>query len=100
MLALSGAILGAALVAGAYGLERALAHMAHFREETVLAILIVWGMLVYGGAVLALLGQKWFMSLLRDVGAAADTKAPALLPAPDPTDDSAALPNSEPPPRV
>jgi putative peptidoglycan lipid II flippase len=100
MLALSGAILGAALVAGAYGLERALVHMAHFREETILALLIVWGVVVYGGAVLVLLGQKWFMSLLRDVGAAADTKAPALLPAPDPTDDSAALPDSEPPPRV
>ena len=100
MLALSGATLGAALVAGAYGLERALAHMAHFREETILGILIVWGILVYGGAVLVLLGQKWFMSLLRDVGAAADTKAPALLPAPDPTDDSAALPDSEPPPLV
>jgi putative peptidoglycan lipid II flippase len=99
-LALSGAILGAALVAGAYGLERALAYMAHFREETILAILIVWGVLIYGGAVLVLLGQKWFMSLLREVSAAADTKAPALLPAPAPTDDSAALPDSEPPPRV
>ena len=100
MLAVSGAILGAALLAGAYGLERLLAQMAHFREETILAILIVWGVLVYGGAVLALLGQKWFMSLLRDVSVAADTKAPPLLEAPDPTDDSAALPDSEPPPRV
>jgi len=100
MLTISGAILGAALLVGAFGLERALAHMAHFRQETMLAILIVWGALVYGAAVLILLGKKWFMSLLRDVSVAADTKAPALLPAPDPTDDSAALPDSEPPPRV
>lgn len=92
--------MGAALLVGTFGLERALAHMAHFRQETMLAILIVWGVLVYGAAVLILLGKKWFMSLLRDVSVAADTKAPALLPAPDPTDDSAALPDSEPPPRV
>jgi hypothetical protein len=100
MLALSGAILGVALVGGAYGLERLLAQMSVFREETILTILIVWGVLVYGGAVLALLGQTWFMSLLRDVSVAADTKAPPLLEAPDPTDDSSALPDSEPPPRV
>jgi putative peptidoglycan lipid II flippase len=100
MLAISGAILGVALVGGAYGLERLLAHMPVFREETILALLIVLGLIVYSSAVLVLLGKKWFMSLLRDVSVAADTKAPALLPAPDPTDDSAALPDSEPPPRV
>ena len=100
MLAASGLALGVALVAGAYGLERALAHLSVFREETILALLIVLGLFVYSGAVLALLGQKWFMSLLRDVGAAADTKASPTLQAPDPTDDSAALPDSEPPPRV
>jgi hypothetical protein len=99
-LAASGVVLGAALLAGAYGLERALAHLSVFREETILALLIVLGLLVYSSAVLALLGQKWFMSLLRDVGAAADTKASPMLQAPDPTDDSAALPDSEPPPRV
>jgi putative peptidoglycan lipid II flippase len=99
-LAAGGVVLGVALLAGAYGLERALAHLSVFREETILALLIVLGLLVYSGAVLALLGRKWFMSLLRDVGAAADTKAPPTLQAPDPTDDSAALPDSEPPPKV
>jgi hypothetical protein len=88
------------LVGGAYGLERLLAHMPVFREETILALLIVLGLIVYSSAVLVLIGKKWFISLLRDVSVAADTKAPALLPAPDPTDDSAALPDSEPPPRV
>lgn len=96
----AGILLGIALVAGAYGLERALAHLSVFREETILGLLIVLGLLVYSGAVLALLGRKWFVGLLRDVGAAADTRAPPMLEVPDPVDDSAALPDNEPPPRV
>jgi putative peptidoglycan lipid II flippase len=96
----SGAALAAALVAGVYGLERALAGMSVFREETMLGLLFVIGTLVYGLAVFLLLGRRWLMSLLRDVTVAADTKAPPDLAQPDPTDDSAALPDNEPPPRV
>jgi putative peptidoglycan lipid II flippase len=99
-LLLSGALLAAALLAGAYILERALAHLTHFHEETVLLLLFVLGMLVYGGAVLLLLGRPWFKSLLRDVSTAAESEAPAALEASDPTDDSAALPDSEPPPKA
>ena len=96
----SGAALAAALVAGAYGLERALAGMSVFREETMLGLLFVIGTLVYGLAVFLLLGRRWLMSLLREVTVAADTKAPPDLEQPDPTDDSAALPDNEPPPKV
>ncbi|HEY8300178.1 MAG TPA: murein biosynthesis integral membrane protein MurJ [Methyloceanibacter sp.] len=96
----SGAALAAALVAGVYGLERALAGMSVFREETMLGLLFVIGTLVYGLAVFLLLGRRWLMSLLREVTVAADTKAPPDLEQPDPTDDSAALPDNEPPPRV
>ncbi len=39
----AGVMLAAALLAGSYGLERALAGMAHFREETMLALLLVDG---------------------------------------------------------
>ena len=58
--------------------------MAHFRQETILAILIAWGGLVYSAAVLILLGKKWFMSLLRDVSVAADTKVRSLAESPRP----------------
>jgi hypothetical protein len=40
------------------------------------------------------------MGLLREVTVAADTKAPPDLEQTDPTDDSAALPDSEPPPKA
>jgi hypothetical protein len=40
------------------------------------------------------------MSLLREVSVAADAPAPPSLEHPDPTDDSAALPDNEPPPKV
>ncbi len=96
----SGVALAAALVAGAYGLERALAGMSVFREETMLGLLFVIGTLVYGLAVFLLLGRRWLMSLLREVTVAADTKAPPDLEQPDLTDDSAALPDNEPPPMV
>jgi putative peptidoglycan lipid II flippase len=95
----AGVLLGAALFAGSYGLERALSAMPAFREETTLALLFVLGGVGYGLAVLILLGRGWLKSLLRDVSAAADKPLPRIGPS-DPTDDSAALPDNEPPPRV
>jgi hypothetical protein len=96
----AGVVLGAALFAGAYGLERALAGFANFRDETALAILLVSGAFLYGLLVLALLGQKWLRSLFREVSVAAEQPASADLPPPDPTDDSADLPDNEPPPKA
>jgi putative peptidoglycan lipid II flippase len=99
-LLVSGAILAAALLAGSYGLERALAGMTHFREETMLALLILLGAIVYGLAVFLLLGRPWLMGLMREVTVAADTKAPPDFDQPDPTDDSSALSDNEPPPKA
>jgi putative peptidoglycan lipid II flippase len=100
-LIIAGVVLGGALFAGGYGLERALAGLSVFREETMLALLFVLGGTLYGLLVLLLLGSGWLRSLLRDVSAAADMPAsPTLEPPPDPTDDSAAFPDSEPPPKV
>jgi hypothetical protein len=96
----AGVVLAAALLAGAYGLERAPSGLSVFREETMLALLVVLGAVVYGVLVLALLGRPWLNSLLREVTVAADTKAPPTLETPDPTDDSSALPDNEPPPKV
>jgi putative peptidoglycan lipid II flippase len=98
-LIIAGVVLGGALFAGSYGLERALSGMPAFREETTLALLLVLGSFIYGLAVLILLGRGWLRSLLRDVSAAADKPLPKLA-TPDPTDDSAALPDSEPPPTL
>ena len=97
-LILSGVMLGAALFAGAYGLGLALSGLTHFRDETALAILVVLGGALYFALVFVLLGRKWFMSLLRDVTEAAETPEPAALEEIDPLADSAALPDSEPPP--
>jgi putative peptidoglycan lipid II flippase len=99
-LIIAGLVLGAMLFAGAYGLDRALAGLTHFREETMLALLVLLGAVVYGLLILVLLGRKWLMSLLKDVSVAADTPARPELQTPDPTDDSATLPDSEPPPKV
>jgi hypothetical protein len=96
----AGVVLAAALLAGAYGLERSLAGLSVFREETMLALLVVLGAIVYGLLVLMLLGRPWLKSLLREVTVAADTKAPPDLEQTDPTDDSSALPDNEPPPRA
>lgn len=96
----AGIVLAAALFAGAYGLERALADMTKFRDETALAILVVLATVVYALAVLLLLGRPWLNSLLREVTVAADTKAPPDLEQPDLTDDSAVLPDNEPPPKA
>jgi putative peptidoglycan lipid II flippase len=99
-LLVAGVVLAAALLAGAYGLEQALAGWTNFREETMLALLILLGAVVYGLAVFVLLGRPWLRSLLREVTVAADTKAPPDLEQTDPTDDSSALPDSEPPPKA
>ena len=96
----AGIVLAAALLVGAYGLERALADMTKFRDETALAILVVLATVVYALAVLLLLGRPWLNSLLREVTVAADTKAPPDLEQPDLTDDSAVLPDNEPPPKA
>ena len=96
----AGVVLAAALLAGTYGLERALAGLSVFREETMLALLVVLGAIVYGVLVLVLLGRPWLNSLLREVTVAADTPAPPDLESPDFTDDSAALPDNDPPPKV
>jgi putative peptidoglycan lipid II flippase len=99
-LLVAGVVLAAALLAGAYGLERALSSISHFREETMLALLVLLGAIVYGVAVFLLLGRPWLRSLLREVTVAADTKAPPDFDQSDPTDDSSALPDSEPPPKA
>jgi putative peptidoglycan lipid II flippase len=99
-LLISGAVLAFALLIGAHLLERALAHLTHFHEETVLILLFVIGTIVYGGMILLLLGPPWMKSLLRDTNLAADIEAPAAVEVADPTDDSAALPDSEPPPKI
>ncbi len=98
-LLIAGLALTAALLVGAYGLERALAGLSMFREETMLALLLLVGAIVYGLAVFLLLGRRWLMGLLREVSVAADTKAPPDLDQTDPTDDSSALPDNDPPPK-
>jgi putative peptidoglycan lipid II flippase len=96
----AGVVLAVSLLAGAYGLERALSGLSVFRDETKLALLLVLGAAVYGLTVLLLLGRPWLRSLLREVAAAADTPAPPDLRQTDPTDDSAVLPDNEPPPKA
>jgi len=97
-LILCGVLLAVCLFAGAYGLSIALAGLTHFRDETALAILVVLGGALYFALVFLLLGRSWFMSLLRDVTEAADTTQPAKLEEVDPLADSAALPDTTPPP--
>jgi putative peptidoglycan lipid II flippase len=94
-----GVVFAAALFAGAYGLEQALAGLTHFRDETMLALLVAFGGALYFALVYFGLGRKWFMGLLREVSTAADSTAPVNLQEPDLTDDSEALPDSEPPPK-
>jgi putative peptidoglycan lipid II flippase len=97
-LILCGVLLGLGLFAGAYGLSLALAGLTHFRDETALAILVVLGGALYFALVFLLLGRSWFMGLLKDVTEAADTAQPAKLEEVDPLADSAALPDTTPPP--
>ena len=74
--------------------------MSVFREETMLALLVCLALSSMAWWCLLLLGRPWLKGLLREVTVAADTKAPPDLDQPDPTDDSAALPDNEPPPKV
>ena len=66
-LALIGTVFATVLFGGAYALEEALAGMRHFREETVLAILVLAGALLYFALVFVILGRAWFMGLLKEV---------------------------------
>jgi hypothetical protein len=93
-------VLAASLLAGAYGLDHALAGMTRFRDETALLLLVLLGTVVYGLMIFLLLGRPWIRSLLREVTVAADTPAPPDLEVTDPTDDSARLPDNEPPPKA
>jgi hypothetical protein len=61
---------------------------------------VVLGAIVYSLAILLLLGRPWIMSLLREVTVAAEAPPPPLTEPQDPTDDSASLPDNEPPPKV
>lgn len=94
-----GVVFAAALFGGAYGLHQLFAGMEIFRDETVLAILIVLGGALYFVLVFGVLGKNWFLGLLKDVEAAADSNAPVNLEEPDLTDDASALPDSEPTPK-
>ena len=96
----AGALLAVALTVGYYALQHALAHLTHFRDETTLGILFVLGAVVYAGAVLLLLGVPWLKSLLREVTIVAEKDEPAMLEPSDPTDDSAVLPDNDPPPKA
>jgi putative peptidoglycan lipid II flippase len=96
MLLIAGALLASGLFVGQTLLVAVVAKLPFFREETLLAILLVLGAIAYAGLVMILLGKKWLNGLLRDVTAAADATAPAKMP-PDPTQVTA-LPDADPPP--
>jgi putative peptidoglycan lipid II flippase len=96
----AGAVLAVALYFGSIGLSKALAGLTHFREETMLGLLVLLGGLVYSLNVLLLLGSKWLAGLFKDVGTAADA-APSKVPQPpDPTSASSSLPDNTPPPTL
>ena len=100
-LAVIGFLFAAMLYAGSMGLDSALSSMTIFRDETLLAILVVVGGLLYFAMVFALLGRGWFMGLLKEIEREADEpplKASERIE--DFTDDSEALPDSEPPPKI
>jgi putative peptidoglycan lipid II flippase len=94
----AGAVLGVALVAGYYVLQGALT-LPVFHDEAMLALLVLLGAVVYGLGVFVFLGSRWLKGLLREVTVAADTAAKPDLKKPDLTDDSADLPDNEPPPK-
>lgn len=96
MLVIAGVLLALGLFGGQYAFAGIVAKLPFFREETLLAILLVLGTLVYAGLVLVLLGKKWLNNLLREVTTAADATAPANMP-PDPTQVTS-LPDADPPP--
>jgi putative peptidoglycan lipid II flippase len=96
MLLIAGALLALGLFVGQTLLVPVVAKLPFFREEALLAILLVLGAIAYAGLVMILLGKKWLNGLLREVTTAADATAPAKMP-PDPTQVTA-LPDADPPP--
>ena len=94
----AGAVLGAALVAGYYVLQAALTFPV-FHDEAMLALLVLLGAVIYGLAAFVFLGNRWLKGLLREVTVTADTAAKPDLKQADLTDDSADLPDNEPPPK-
>jgi putative peptidoglycan lipid II flippase len=96
MLIVAGVLLALGLFGGQSVFAGVVAKLPFFREETLLAILLVLGAITYAGLVLILLGKTWLNGLLRDVATAADATAPAKMP-PDPTQVTA-LPDADPPP--
>ena len=94
----AGAVLGVALVAGYYVLQAALTFPV-FHDEAMLALLVLLGAVIYTLAVFVFLGNRWLKGLLREVTVAADTAAKPDLKQADLTDDSAELPDNEPPPK-
>lgn len=61
----AGAVLAAALWFTARWAESGLAAMTSLRDETALGILIVVGIVVYGGCILLLFGRRWLTGLVR-----------------------------------
>mgnify|MGYP000207969935 CR=1 FL=1 len=64
-LAAAGAVLGLALYASDLALANLLAGLTKLRAEATLAILAIIGLLVYGGAVIALFGREWLAAFRR-----------------------------------
>ncbi|HVX75786.1 MAG TPA: murein biosynthesis integral membrane protein MurJ [Bradyrhizobium sp.] len=63
--ALSGVVLAAAFWLAAKFAAVQFAHLPAFRSEATLALLIVVGVIVYGGSILLLFGKGWLRSLVR-----------------------------------
>jgi putative peptidoglycan lipid II flippase len=61
----AGVVLAAALWLAARWTVSALAGLTSLRDETALGILIVTGIVVYGGCVLLLFGKRWLGKLVR-----------------------------------
>lgn len=61
----AGAILGAALWLTARFAGSALAQMSTLRDEALLGLLVVVGIVVYAASVLAMFGRRWLLALLR-----------------------------------
>jgi len=96
MLIIAGALLALGLFVGQTLLVPVVAKLPFFREESLLAMLLVLGAILYAGLVMILLGKTWLNGLLREVTTAADATAPAKMP-PDPTQVTS-LPDADPPP--
>jgi len=62
---LSGVVLGAALWLAARFAAIQFAHLSALRDEAALLLLVVVGMVVYGGSVVLLFGPRWLTGLVR-----------------------------------